>query len=199
MKRFSVIIAILLVVVVGVAVWAITADRSHEPTTQQQATESDAERFAQEYPQTPSDNRFVYVSSEEIIEIFEDGSGLVFLGFPECPWCQEITPILHEAAVAENLDEIYYYNIREDRESNDPAYQQLVGYLEEYLRTDEDGTPRIYVPDISAVRNGEIVGHFLQETADDGEQVTPQTYWTDERSERAIDQLREMIRNTQDD
>jgi hypothetical protein len=199
MKRFSVIIAILLVVVVGVAVWAINADRSDEPTTQQQATESDAERFAQEYPQTPADNRFVYVSSEEIIEIFEDGSGLVFLGFPECPWCQEITPILHEAAVAENLDEIYYYNIREDRESNDPAYQQLVGYLEEYLRTDEDGTPRIYVPDISAVRNGEIVGHFLQETADDGEQVTPQTYWTDERSERAIDQLREMIRNTQDD
>ena len=195
MKFFPVIVIGILAVSVGAAIWMATGSRD-EQAPQQTAT-TDAEQFKQEYPETPEDNRFIYASSEQIIETFESGDGLVFLGFPECPWCQVITPILDEAAKAENLDEILYYNIREDRESNDPVYQQLVEYLEEYLRTDEDGTPRIYVPDISAIRNGEIVGYFTQPESEE-EQVSPDTFWTEERSTQAVDQLRSMIQEIQD-
>lgn len=196
MEKFRIIIAVILIASFGVIVW-INTDRNEHATEQQAQT--DSERFKREYPETPDENRFVYASSEQVIEILEDGSGLIFLGFPECPWCQVITPILDKAAQAEGLDEIHYFNIREARANNDPIYQQLIEELEEYLRTDEDGAPRIYVPDISAVRNGEIVGHFLQETAAGSEQATPETYWTNERSEQAIDQLEEMIRKVQDE
>ncbi len=198
MNRSLVIIVIILIAIVGGVVWTFSAERdAEEQAAQEQATQTDAERFAEEYPQTPENNRFVYVTSQEIVEVFESGTGLVFLGFPECPWCQVITPILHEAAVAENLDEIYYYNIREDREGNNPVYQQLVEKLEEHLRTDEDGIPRIFVPDITAVRDGEIVGRFEQEQADEGEEVTPDTFWAEERTARGVEQIQSIIRETQ--
>lgn len=139
------------------------------------------------------DNRFVYAKPAEVIEITERGDGVVFLGFPECPWCQQLAPIVDEAANAEGLEKIYYLNIREARANNDETYQKLVNKLSDYLQKDDDGNPRIYVPDVTVFRQGDIVGRFEQESADEGEQVTPDTFWTSERRNRAIAQLREMF------
>ena len=52
----------------------------------------------------------------------------------------------------------------------------------------------MYVPDVTALKDGRVVGHFLQETTADGEKATPDTYWTKERRARAVEQLRQMIR-----
>ena len=118
---------------------------------------------------------------------------MVFLGFPECPWCQQLVPIIQEAAQSENIDKIYYLNIKESRANNDEVYQKLVTKLQDYLPKDDDGNPRISVPDVTAYRGGQIVGRFEQEATNDGEQVTPDTYWTSERKDRAVEQLREMM------
>ena len=118
---------------------------------------------------------------------------MVFLGFPECPWCQQLAPIIQEAAQSENIDKIYYLNIKESRANNDEVYQKLVTKLQDYLPKDDDGNPRISVPDVTAYRGGQIVGRFEQEATNDGEQVAPDTYWTSERKDRAVEQLREMM------
>ena len=52
----------------------------------------------------------------------------------------------------------------------------------------------MYVPDVTALKDGRVVGHFLQETTADGEKVTADTYWTRERRAEAVEQLRQMIR-----
>lgn len=153
---------------------------------------SDAQKFATDYQNVPEDNRFVYATSEEILELFESGTGLVFFGFPECPWCQKLAPLVNQAAKQENLDKIYYFNIREARSENDDTYQKIVGYLKDYLSKDEDGNPRVTVPDVTALKNGEIVGRFKQESSGENEK-TPDTFWTEERQERAVVQLSEMI------
>ena len=49
--------------------------------------DTDAKKFASEYP-VDKDNVFVYRTLEEINNILENGTGLIFLGFPECPWCR---------------------------------------------------------------------------------------------------------------
>lgn len=72
--------------------------------------------------------------------------------------------------------------------------KKLVEKLKPHLRTDESGQPRVYVPDVTALKDGRVVGHFLQETTADGEKATPDTYWTRERRARAVEQLRQMIR-----
>ena len=71
-----------------------------------QKQESDAEKFAKEYTQVTEDNYFVYRSSEEIIKILEHGTGVVYLGLPECPWCQAYVPMLNEVSDIEGLEKI---------------------------------------------------------------------------------------------
>lgn len=162
-------------------------------TPAKQAPISEAAAFKADYPGVADDHRYVVASAEEILAIFESGDGLVFLGFPECPWCQQLTPIVDEAAQAEGLAKIHYLNIRESRQSNDGVYQALVDTLRPHLEQDENGEPRIYVPDVTMFRGGEIVGRFQQESAAEGETATPDTFWTSQRRERAIEQLRAII------
>ena len=180
-----------------VAVWIggmESANQAEPLYNQSQSTMST--KFQSEYPKLQSDHRFVYAEPAEILKVFEDGDGLVFLGFPECPWCQQLAPIADEAAKAEGLGKIYYLNIRESRTANDEVYQSLVTKLSDHLEKDENGEPRIYVPDVTAFRSGEVVGRFKQESAGEGERVTPSTYWTEERRKRGVEQLREVISQT---
>lgn len=57
---------------------------------------TDAQRFKKEYANVRDDNVFIYKSTEEIINILEHGTGIVYLGFPECPWCQAYVKFLDE-------------------------------------------------------------------------------------------------------
>ncbi|MFC2606359.1 hypothetical protein FBF28_04170 [Candidatus Saccharibacteria bacterium oral taxon 488] len=180
-------VGIIAIVICGWYMW------SH-PQTPPSPQSSDAARFKTAYSRVADDNRFVFAAAGEVLEKFESGSGLIFLGFQQCPWCQRLAPIVDEAAKAERLDKIYYLDIRHARETNDATYKKLVEKLKPHLRTDENGQPRVYVPDVTALKDGRVVGHFLQETTADGEKATPDTYWTRERRARAVEQLRQMIR-----
>ena len=74
-------------------------------------TISDSKKFTEEYTKVPKYNVFVYRDSSEIIKILEHGTGVVYLGFPECPWCQAYVKYLNEVAKEVGIDKIYYYNI----------------------------------------------------------------------------------------
>ncbi len=186
MLLVAVVVGVIAIVICGWYIWS----RPHAPASPQP---SDAARFKAVYSRVADDNRFVFASAGEVLEKFESGSGLVFLGFQQCPWCQQLAPIVDEAAKAEGLDKIYYLDIRHARETNDDTYKKLVEKLKPHLRTDENGQPRVYVPDVTALKDGRVVGHFLQETTVDGEKATADTYWTEERRARAVEQLRKMI------
>ena len=171
--------------------WAIISIGNS--TNKGQTNQVIEDKFISQYPKVTSGHKFVYAEPAEILDIIDGGDGVVFLGFPECPWCQQLAPIIQEAAQSENIDKIYYLNIKESRANNDDVYQKLVTKLQDYLPKDDDGNPRISVPDVTAYRGGQIVGRFEQEATNDGEQVTPDTYWTSERKDRAVEQLREMM------
>lgn len=142
--------------------------------------ETDAEKFAKEYTNLTEYNYFVYRESDEIIKILENGTGVVYLGFPECKWCQAYVPILNEVADIEGLEKIYYYDILDARKNNTDDYKKMVEILSNYLQYDEEGNKRIYVPSIIFVSKGEIVG-FDDETAYDTKGFeNPEDYWSDE-------------------
>ncbi len=192
-KHRIIISTIIIAALLAVAAW-FTWPRPTENQPAQQA--SSAAQFQADYPGVADDNRFVVSTPDEVLKAFENGDGLIFLGFKECPWCQKLAPIVDEAAKAENLDKIYYLDIKAARENNDATYQKIIEKLKDHLRKDEQGNPRVYVPDVTAVRGGRLVGHFLQETTDGGETLTPDSYWTSERRAGAVEQLRQMIRST---
>lgn len=161
--------------------------------TNDEKKESDAQKFAKEYTELTEDNYFVYRDSDEIIKILEHGTGIIYLGFPECPWCQAYVPMLNEVADIEGLEKIYYYNILDARKDNTDDYQKMVEILKDYLQYDDEGNKRIYVPAIIAVSEGEIIG-FDDETSYDTKGFEkPEDYWTNEEVSDLKNKLTNMI------
>ena len=155
--------------------------------------ETDSEKFAKEYTTLTDDNYFVYRNIDEIIKILEHGTGVVYLGFPECPWCQAYVKMLNEVADIEGLEKIYYYNIYEDRKNNTDSYQKIVNIIGEHLQYDDEGNKRIYVPAVIVVSEGEIIG-FDDETAYDTKGFDkPEEYWTEQEVSDLKKKLTTMI------
>lgn len=154
---------------------------------------NDAVRFSKEYTQVSKDNVFVFKSADEIVDILEHGTGIVFLGFSECSWCQAYAPILNDVAKEVGIEKIYYLDIRKDRSDNTTEYQAIIEILRDHLDLDNEGNPRVFVPDVSVVNNGAIVGHDNETSTISGE-ITPKEYWTDEKITALKNRLRVMMR-----
>ena len=131
------------------------------------------------------DNPIVYATEEEIVEILEDGTGLIYFGFPTCPWCRNMVPSLLSAASSKGLDKIYYLNVlnirdslsvsdtgeiiteKEGTESYYKILEELDEILDEYYVKDatEDkiatGEKRLYVPTVVAVVDGKVVDYHM--------------------------------------
>ena len=157
---------------------------------------TDASKFKEEYSNVSEDNVFVYRTDKEIIDILKHGTGIVYLGFPECPWCQAYVSYLDEVAKETKIEKIYYLNILEIRKNNTREYQEIVSLLDNYLSYDEEGKKRIYVPAIVAVKEGEIIG-FDDETSHDTKgHETPEEYWKNEDLAGLKKKLKDMFNKT---
>ena len=157
---------------------------------------TDASKFKEEYSRVSEDNVFVYQTDKEIIDILKHGTGIVYLGFPECPWCQAYVSYLDEVAKETKIEKIYYLNILEIRKNNTKEYQEIVSLLDNYLSYDEEGKKRIYVPAIVAVKEGEIIG-FDDETSHDTKGYeTPEEYWKNEDLDGLKAKLEKMFSET---
>ncbi|MBE6152657.1 MAG: thioredoxin family protein [Firmicutes bacterium] len=152
----------------------------------------DNEKFANEYTEVGKNNVFVYRNADEIIKILEGGTGIVYLGFPECPWCQAYVPMLNEVAKEEGIEKIYYFNIKNDRQENTKKYQKIVKLVKNHLMKDDEGNERIFVPDIYAVKDGKILSHN-NETSVIESDITPTQYWTDSKKIEIKQTFKKMI------
>ena len=63
-----------------------------------------------------NDNKIVYADYKTIFDVL-DGTGVIYFGFPECPWCRNAVPILLEAAEESGIKQIYYLNNHDDRDT----------------------------------------------------------------------------------
>ena len=192
-KKFIAVVSVIIILCgAAVGLWYNRQHTAEQPKTPS-ANVSDSAKFKSEYPRVAANNSFVYASDKEVLSIFDSGSGVVLLGFPQCPWCQHLSEYVDRAARAEGIDKIYYLNIRDARANNSEVYQKLVKKLEPYLDKDDSGKPRIFVPDVSIVKNGKIIGRYKEESTGD-DNITPDKYWTSERIERTSSQLRGFMR-----
>lgn len=107
---------------------------------------------------------FQQITMEEAIELFKNkGDGILYFGYPDCPWCQEAQPILEE--LAETYDKQIYYIRTRDSEKNklytDEEKEQIMQYIQDYEDKDDDGEYQIYVPLVLSVKEGSVIkGHL---------------------------------------
>ena len=129
----------------------------------------------------PSDNNIVYADYEQIFDIL-DGTGVIYFGYPECPWCRNAVPVLIEAAKQAEVDQIYYLNNNEDRDTKTlkdgkvvtekegtDNYNKLLEKLGDKASTyeglEDNSIKRLYFPTLVVVKNGEITD-YIEGTVD---------------------------------
>ena len=158
----------------------------------------DSKKFKEEYEainkkegaiqlEISEDNPIVYADYDKLLEIITNGTGIIYLGFPECPWCRNALPVLFDAAKENNVETIYYMNILNERDSyvvenkklvyakdedgnekkGTKGYFKLLKALDKHLsdyvvsfegKEYEVGEKRIYAPSVIFVRDGKVLG-----------------------------------------
>ncbi len=125
------------------------------------------------------ENPFVYASYDEVVDIIENGTGVIYFGFPECPWCRNAVPVLIDAAQELGVDKIYYYNalsIRDtksldengnivtDKKGTDEYYKLvdlLSNVLTPYEGLNDESIKRLYFPTVVYVKDGEVLASTI--------------------------------------
>ena len=169
-KKILIVCGSILVVVIGVMLFFVLKNKNIE----------DNVKFAKEYGSVSEDNVFVYKNIDEIIKIMEHGTGVVYLGFPDCPWCRAYVKYLNEVALDVGIDEVYYCNILEDRTNNTDSYKKIVSILGDNLQYDKEGNHRIFVPNVSFHVEGEVIGNDYETSYDTHGLSSAVEYWTNE-------------------
>lgn len=123
----------------------------------------------------PEDASIVYLESEELRALLNEGTGVLYLGFPECPWCRTLLPVLFEAMEEAGFDgNLCYYNAQQDRDSRyldedgnviveregtdlyRVMLERLDAWLDPYPGLDDPSIKRILFPTTVFIRDGEI-------------------------------------------
>ena len=179
MKKISLIIITMLILVTG--------------CSKKEIKKTDAILFKEEYEslngeqksswsgvyssiQIPEDNAIRYSNVAEILSLLENGTGVIYFGYPECPWCRSaISPLLNTANMI-GIETIYYFNAKEirdtkhldengqivtDKEGTKEYYdllQALDSVLQSYDGLNDENIKRLYFPSVVFVKEGEIIG-----------------------------------------
>ena len=117
------------------------------------------------YPELSSDTQLVFANKDDVLAMLNHGTGVVFFTWEECPWCRKYIQFVD--TVSKDFDiPVLCYDIYEDREGDTDFYKDVVEILSSGLDEtgayDAAGKLRVYVPDVSFVVKGEVIGHDNQ-------------------------------------
>lgn len=139
-------------------------------------------------------NRVKYSNYDELIDIIKNKTGIIYLGYPTCPWCRSAIPVLFEVVKDNNINTIYYLNIEKERDyyivedekltyalddngkemKGTDGYFKLLDALDEHLsdyvisvdgKKYEVGEKRIYAPSVIFVKDGKVIGIHVSTVA----------------------------------
>ena len=94
---------------------------------------------------------------------------IVVLGFPTCPWCQQLMPVLDDMASLEGKNikkNLYYCDLKDMRDNEDSPDKENYNFLYNFSTNGELNAldvekDRINAPTIFVINNGELVGYHL--------------------------------------
>lgn len=194
----------------------------------QNKEKADAVKFKEEYEnlnnQVVNDKKYLeltidkknpikYKTAEEIVDIIKNKTGIIYLGYPECPWCRNAVPVLLEAAKQTGVNDIYYlnmYDIRDKKELKNgkvvtveegtEGYKKILEALGDkasvYKDLNDESIKRIYVPLVVFVENGKVVA--IQESTVES-QKDPYVKLTEEQEKELLNIYKDNIHKVYND
>lgn len=194
----------------------------------QNKEKTDAFKFKEEYErlnnQVVNDKKYLeltidkknpikYKTAEEIVDIIKNKTGIIYLGYPECPWCRNAVPVLLEAAKQTGVNDIYYLNIHDIRDKKElkdgkvvtveegtEGYKKILEALGDkasvYKDLNDESIKRIYVPLVVFVENGKVVA--TQESTVES-QKDPYVKLTEEQEKELLNIYKDNIHRVYND
>lgn len=125
------------------------------------------------------DNVIKYATFEEIMDLIDHGTGVIYFGFPKCPWCRNAVPSLLAAADSTGIEQIYYFNavdIRDQKtldangevittKEGTKEYKELLKKLDKYLLPydglNDESIKRLYFPSVYFIKDGVVIGKHI--------------------------------------
>lgn len=109
---------------------------------------------------------FQEITFAESLRLFtEKGSGILYYGYDNCPYCERGIPLLNEAALETGVT-VYYIDVYGPMQPTRDEYDDLVSYIEETFIEDKDGNKSFFVPLVIGVKNGEITASHVSLVSD---------------------------------
>lgn len=180
------------------------ASSDQETQNRQQETEtvqacdaaSDPQECAAEDQKETGENivsGFEKLTFEEAINFFRDKkTGILYFGFPDCPWCQQLLPVLEEAR-EETGQTIYYIQTRDENRERlytEDQKEEIEPWIRNYMKNNEDGVLTLYVPLVLNVQDGTVIaGHQGTEDGHDAHE----RQMTEEEKNLLKEQLLEVL------
>lgn len=193
-QKYLIIIIGIIVILSGIfGVYAFT----HKKDNNCKQIVTDAVKFKREYEEfndktydnteikyfnvdLKTNNLFKYVNAKDAVKFLKKGTGVIYFGFPQCPWCRTLVPYLDSIGKETGVSEIKYLNIHDIRDSYEvedkkavidqkgtDEYYEILSILDDYLTdykiTDEKGkeyktnVKRLYAPTVVVVKEGKVV------------------------------------------
>lgn len=148
-SRFYCVLLILL----GSILLCIAASRKSE----------EVDSLKENYPKLSESHVITEITPDKLVEKIEnDESFIIMLGFPTCPWCQALMPVLDECAMNKDYHNVYYCDLKDMRDNVESSNKEYYNYLYTYasiaLDTSKD---RINAPTLLAIKDGDLVGFNL--------------------------------------
>lgn len=138
-------------------------------------------KFNSEYNIGYENNVFAYKNIDEVLDMFDGNTGIIFLCTPTSRWCQKYAYYLNEVLVENDYtNEVYYLDISKERSLNSIKYQRLLEMLDSYLYKNDQDQSKINMPDLTFVKDGIIVAHD-NETSLIPSDVKENEYWNMEQ------------------
>ena len=164
-KKIVVLVSLLVIILLGFILFFVFNNRYTK----------DEVKFNQEYKLNNKDNNVKYLKVSEVINKLQKGSSIIYFGFPECPWCQNLVPVLISVNNEYKDNTLYYYNaldIRDKKHLDDDGnivvdkegtkeYKKIVEILSDHLGAyeglNDESIKRLYFPTVVFVSDGEVV------------------------------------------
>ena len=118
----------------------------------------------------PKNNLVKYATNDNIVELLDKGTHIIYFGNSKCNWCRSAITVLIDTAIEYNLNEIYYYDFFSLRDAYEEGsnkdlvklYDDIISRLDSFIEKTFDenskvaGKKRLSAPTVVAVSNGKV-------------------------------------------
>ncbi len=185
MKKIKIILIIIIACIGAILIYEkFEVDKPSEITI---------DKHLSEYSLLTEDNVFKFKNIDSIINILTHNTGIILFCSPSSNWCQYYLKALNDIAKENNIKEIYYNDIKEDRNNNSLKYQKIVNILYDYLDMDDTNNKRLNMPCLVFIKDGNLLAVDTKYSIVSSE-IIPEDYWSDKDNINAFNnQINEYI------